>query len=138
MAKILKAKRNFNFYVEDFMEYCKLKGLSRKTMKSYESSLLLFSKYIEEEYQLSKVEEVKSKHTNEYVKFTKERGKYSYVSDDKTISINNPSIRKDFGKSVSPATINNYIRNLKVFFTWAVHNKIIKFSPMDTGQSVKL
>lgn len=138
MAKILKAKRNFNFYVEDFMEYCKLKGLSRKTMKSYESSLLLFSKYIEEEYQLSKVEEVKSKHTNEYVKFTKERGKYSYVSDDKTISINNPSIRKDFGKSVSPATINNYIRNLKVFFTWAVDNKIIKSSPMDKVQFVKV
>ena len=91
MAKILKAKRNFNFYIEDFMEYCKLKGLSRKTMKSYESSLLLFSKYIEEEYQLSKVEEIKLTHAKEYVKFTKERGKYSYVSDDKTVSINNPS-----------------------------------------------
>ena len=137
MAKILKTKRNFNFYIEDFMEYCKLKGLSRKTMRSYESSLLLFSKYVEEEFQLSKVEEVKLAHTKEYVKFTKERGKYSYVSDDKTISINNPSIRKDFGKSVSPATINNYIRNLKVFFTWAVDNKIIKSSPMDKVQFVK-
>lgn len=137
MAKILKAKRNFNFYIEDFMEYCKLKGLSRKTMKSYESSLLLFSKYVEEEFQLSKVEEIKLTHTKEYVKFTKERGKYSYVSDDKTVSINNPSIRKDFGKTVSPATINNYIRNLKVFFTWAVDNKIIKSSPMDKVQFVK-
>lgn len=138
MAKILKAKRNFNFYIEDFMEYCKLKGLSRKTMKSYESSLLLFSKYIEEEYQLSKVEEIKLTHAKEYVKFTKERGKYSYVSDDKTVSINNPSIRRDFGKAVSPATINNYIRNLKVFFTWAVDNKIIKYSPMDKVQFVKV
>lgn len=138
MAKILKAKRNFNFYIEDFMEYCKLKGLSRKTMKSYESSLLLFSKYIEEEFQLSRVEEIKSKHVNEYIKFTKERGKYSYVSDDKTVLINNPSMRKDFGKSVSPATINNYIRNLKVFFTWAVDNKIIKASPMDKVQFIKV
>lgn len=137
MAKILKAKRNFNFYIEDFMEYCRLKGLSRKTMKSYESSLLLFSKYVEEEFQLSKVEEIKLTHTKEYVKFTKERGKYSYVSDDKTVSINNPSIRKDFGKTISPATINNYIRNLKVFFTWAVDNKIIKSSPMDKVQFVK-
>lgn len=138
MAKILKAKRNFNFYIEDFMEYCKLKGLSRKTMKSYESSLLLFSKYVEEEFQLSKVEEIKLTHAKEYIKFTKERGKYSYVSDDKTVSINNPSIRKDFGKAVSPATINNYIRNLKVFFTWAVDNKIIKYSPMDKVQFVKV
>ena len=138
MAKILKAKRNFNFYIEDFMEYCKLKGLSRKTMKSYESSLLLFSKYIEEEYQLSKVEEIKLTHAKEYVKFTKDRGKYSYVSDDKTVAINNPSVRKDFGKTVSPSTINNYIRNLKVFFTWAVDNKIIKFSPMDKVQFIKV
>lgn len=111
MAKILKVKRNFNFYIEDFMEYCKLKGLSRKTMKSYESSLLLFSKYVEEEFQLSKVEEVKLAHTKEYVKFTKERCRYSYVFDYKTISINTPSIRKDFGKSVSPATTNNYIKH---------------------------
>lgn len=138
MAKILKAKRNFNFYIEDFMEQCNLKGLSRKTMKSYESSLLLFSKYIEEEFQLSRVEEIKSKHVNEYIKFTKERGKYSYVSADKTVLINNPSMRKDFGKSVSPATINNYIRNLKVFFTWAVDNKIIKDSPMDKVQFIKV
>ncbi|WP_288479896.1 hypothetical protein [uncultured Clostridium sp.] len=65
-------------------------------MKSYESSLLLFSKYVEEEFQLSKVEEIKLIHTKEYVKFTKERGKYSYISDDTTVSINNPSIRKDF------------------------------------------
>ncbi|ENZ01997.1 hypothetical protein HMPREF1092_01232 [Clostridium thermobutyricum] len=138
MVKILKTKRNFNFYIEDYMEYCKLKGLSIKTMKSYESSLLLFSKYVEEEFQLSKVEEIKLIHAKEYVKFTKERGKYSYVSDDKTVSINNPSIRKDFGKVVSPMTINNYIRNLKVFFTWAVDNKIIKSSPMDKVQFVKV
>ncbi len=138
MPKILKSKRNLNFYIEDFMEHCKLKGLSKKTMKSYEASLMLFSKYIEDEFQISRIEEIKGKHTNEYVKFTKERGKYSYVSDDRTVSINNPSIRKDFGKAISPATINNYIRNLKVFFTWAVDNKIIKTSPMDKIQFVKV
>lgn len=91
---ILKSKRNLNFYIEDFMEYCNLKDLSKKTMKSYESILLLFSKYIEEEFQIDKIQEIKIKHTKEYIKFTKERGKYSYVSNDKTILINNPSIRK--------------------------------------------
>lgn len=138
MPKILKSKRNFNFYVEDFMEHWKLKGLSKKTMKSYEASLMLFSKYIEDEFQLSRIKEIKDKYTNEYVKFTKERGKYSYVSDDKTVLLNNPTMRKDFGKAVSPATINNYIRNLKVFFTWVVDNKIIKSSPMDKVQFVKV
>ncbi|KXA04492.1 tyrosine-type recombinase/integrase [Clostridium perfringens] len=137
MVKILKAKRDFKFYIEDFMEHCNLKGLSRKTMKSYECSLLLFSKYVEEEFQLSKVQDIKLLHVNEYVKFTTERGKYSYLLDDKTVSMNNPSIRRDFGKAVSPATINNYIRNLKVFFTWAVDNKIIKSSPMDKVKFIK-
>ena len=138
MPKIVKAKRNFDFYIEDFMEYCKLKELSRKTMRAYESSLLLFSKYVDEEFQLLRVGEIKSEHVIDYIKFTKERGKYSYVTNDKTVAINNPSIRKDFGKSISPTTINNYIRNLKVFFTWAVDNKIIKKSPMDKVKFIKV
>lgn len=137
MPKILKSKRNFNFYIEDFMEYCKLKDLSKKTMKSYEATLKLFSKYLEEEFQVIKIEEVNVKHVNEYVKFTKERGKYSYVSDDKSVALNNPATRKDFGKTISTATINNYIRNLKVFFNWAVDNRIIKASPMDKIDFIK-
>ncbi|MGV3025795.1 hypothetical protein ACED96_08740 [Clostridium thermobutyricum] len=56
----------------------------------------MFSKYVEGEFQLSKVEEIKLIHAKEYVKFIKERGKYSYISDDTTVSIKNPSIRKDF------------------------------------------
>ncbi len=138
MSRILKSKRNLDFYIEDFMEHCKLKGLSKKTMKSYEASLMLFSKYIEDEFQMSRIEEIKVKHTNEYIKFTKERRKYSYVSDDKTVLLNNLTMRKDFGKAVSPATVNNYIRNLKVFFTWSVDNKIIKSSPMDKVQFIKV
>ncbi|MCR8745240.1 tyrosine-type recombinase/integrase [Romboutsia lituseburensis] len=137
MAKLLKSKKDFNFYVGDFIEYCHIKGLSKKTMKSYEASLLLFSKFVEEEYQINRLEDIKAKHTTDYVKFTKERGKYSYVSDDKTISINNPTARKDFNKTVSASTINNYIRNLKVFFNWALDKKLIKSSPMNAVKSIK-
>lgn len=138
MAKILKSKRNFQFYIEDFMEYCNIKGLSRKTMKSYEATLKLFSKFIDEEFQIMEVSDIKDKHIKEYIKFTKERGKYSYVSDDKSIVLNNPSARKDFGKAVSASTINNYIRNLKVFFNWLFENRIIKSSPMDKIEFIKV
>lgn len=138
MAKILKSKRSFEFYIEDFMEYCNLKGLSRKTMKSYEATLKLFSKFIDEEFQIMKISDIKDKHIKEYIKFTKERGKYSYVSDDKSVVINNPSVRKDFGKAVSSSTINNYIRNLKVFFNWLFDNRIIKSSPMDKIDFIKV
>lgn len=138
MAKILKSKRNFEFYIEDFMEYCNLKGLSRKTMKSYEATLKLFAKFIDEEFQIMKISDIKDKHIKDYIKFTKERGKYSYVSDDKSVVLNNPSVRKDFGKTVSASTVNNYIRNLKVFFNWLVDNRIIKSSPMDKIDFIKV
>ncbi|WP_428817758.1 tyrosine-type recombinase/integrase [Clostridium butyricum] len=138
MAKILKSKRNFEFYIEDFMEYCNLKGLSRKTMKSYEATLKLFSKFIDEEFQIMKISDIKDKHIKDYIKFTKERGKYSYVSDDKSVVLNNPSVRKDFGKNVSASTINNYIRNLKVFFNWLADSRIIKSSPMDKIDFIKV
>lgn len=38
--KLLKSK-NINFYFDDFMKYCTLKG-------SYQSTIILFIKYLEE------------------------------------------------------------------------------------------
>ncbi|WP_347707709.1 site-specific integrase [Clostridium sp. 1001271B_151109_B4] len=116
MSKILKSNRDIQFYIQDFMEYCRLKGLSVKTMSSYETTLKLLAKYLQEEYYISTLKEIKGEHISEYLKFTKDRGKYSYVSDDKTVGLNNPAGRKEFGKPVSDVTINNYIRNIKVFF----------------------
>ena len=49
MVKLLKSKKDINFYLGDFMEYCTLKDLSRKTLNSYESTLKLFIKYLKEE-----------------------------------------------------------------------------------------
>ncbi len=33
---------------------------------------------------------------------------------------------KDFGNQISDATINNYIRNIKIFFNYCVDRKCIK------------
>ena len=118
MANLLKNKKDLDFYIVDFMEYCNIKGLAIKTIKSYESTLMLFKKYLYEEYNIKYLKDIKQKHIQEYVKFTKQRGKYSYVYDDKTIKTNNPQNRKDFEKTVSNITINNYIRNIKVFFNY--------------------
>lgn len=112
--------------IEEFMFYCTNKNLAIKTRKSYESSLKLFQKYLEEEFNLLNVEMVTEKHIREYIQFTKERGKYSYVANVDTIGANNPQTRKDFGKTVSVTTINNYIRNIKVFFNFLLENKLIK------------
>ncbi|NRY62634.1 hypothetical protein [Clostridium beijerinckii] len=48
MAKLLKSTKNLDFYLGNFMEYCYLKELSKKTMSSYESKLQLFFKYLQE------------------------------------------------------------------------------------------
>lgn len=112
------------------MEDCHIRGLSKKTLGSYEGTLKLFAKFLMEEYGTALLTEIKPDHIEEYIKFTKDRGKYSYVSEDRTIKINNPAGRKDFGKTVSDITINNYIRNIKVFFNWAVTKRLIKRSPV--------
>ena len=41
MVKLLKSKKDINFYLHDFMKYCTLKG-------SYQSTIILFIKYLEE------------------------------------------------------------------------------------------
>ena len=44
-----------------------------------------------------------------------ERGKYAICANDNTKDINRPYNRSDYKKKVSPSTINNYLRSLKVF-----------------------
>ncbi len=115
--------------LEEFMINCTNKDLTKKTLMSYESTLKLFFKYLEEEFNITEVEKVEEKHIREYINFTKERGKYSFVVDVRTTSINKPHNRNDFGKEVSIATINNYLRNIKVFFNFCLENRYIKISP---------
>lgn len=131
MPIIGKKSKEFNFFIEDYMINCKMRDLSRKTMDSYEKTLKLFSKYLEEEYQITEIDQVENEHIKDYIKFTQNRGKYSYVGDDKTIAVNNPAVRKDFGKKVSNCTVNNYIRNLRAFFNWAKEIHIIRKNPME-------
>lgn len=137
MAKLLKQSKTLEFYLEDFMEYCTLKDLSKKTLNSYESTLQLFFKYLKEEYMINRIQDVTYEQVNSYLKFTKERGKYSYVSDDRTVKFNYPDMRKDFGNTISDTTINNYIRNMKVFFNYCLERKYIKSTPMENIKFLK-
>ncbi|GAA0123858.1 hypothetical protein UT300018_31760 [Clostridium faecium] len=107
---------------------CTNKDLSKKTMMSYESTLKLFFKYLDEEFNITEVEKGEEKHIREYIDFTKERGKYSFVADITTTSINRPHNRDDFGKEVSIATINNYFKNTKVLFNFCLDRRWVKIS----------
>ena len=95
-------------------------------MKSYEGTLKLFAKYLADEVNIFTPLKVTTKHIKDYLEFTKNKGKYSYVVDINSLKSNNPSARGDFGKQVSMYTVNNYLRNIKVFFTWLYDSEVIK------------
>ncbi|MGN0027026.1 MAG: site-specific integrase [Clostridium sp.] len=90
MAKLLKQSKTLEFYLEDFMEHCTLKDLSKKTLNSYESTLQLFFKYLKEEYMINRIKDITYEEVDYYLKFTKECGNYSYVSDDRAVKLNYP------------------------------------------------
>lgn len=116
--------------VDDFMNFCDYKNLSQKTIASYEQTLRLFIRYVQDEFNITKTEQVKEQTIYSYVKSIKERGKYTVVANDNTKKFNNPQNRQDFGKVVSTATINNYIRNLRVYFNYMYDNRLIRINPM--------
>lgn len=129
MPKISKRIYDFDESINDFMIYCTNKDLTKKTMKSYESTLKLFAKYLSDEINIFTPFKVTTKHIKDYLEFTKAKGKYSYVAESESIKFNNPSARGDFGKQVSMYTVNNYLRNIKVYFTWLYDSKVIKNNP---------
>jgi len=120
-----------DYQISDFMSNCQMKNLTRKTMASYEATLKLFERYLLDNYIITDAKLVKDEMVKKYVLYILERGKYSVCANDSTKDINHPYNRRDYKKKVSPATINNYIRNLKVFFNNLKEERVIKKSPMN-------
>ncbi|TGE38712.1 site-specific integrase [Desulfosporosinus fructosivorans] len=118
---------NFDLKIEEYMLYCSSRNLSPKTLKSYETTLKLFSNYLVKEHTVDDVEDVTKNHIRHYVKFLQERGKYTCMEEKGN---NKPSARTDFGKPISVNTINNYVRNIKVFFNWLADEDEIEKNPM--------
>lgn len=116
--------------IDDFLIYCDSKGLSPKTIKSYEQTLKLFERYLSD-LKITSLKKVSDKTILKYISFTRERGKYTIVANDNSKFYNHPENRTDLGKRITTTTINSYIRNLKVFFNYCVTFNILKTSPMD-------
>lgn len=49
----------------------------------------------------------------------------------------NPERRRDYRKQVSATTINNYLRNLKAFFSWLAADKYIQRDPLKKVKFLK-
>ncbi len=124
--------------ITDFIDYCSYKNLAIKTIKSYNQTLLLFAKYLEEEKNITDVRKVGKEIVEGYLSFTKERGKYSFTSSIDTLNKNHMDKRSDIGREISNTTLNNYLRNIKVFFNWLEENRIIKNNTVKECKFVKV
>lgn len=127
--------KDFNYYIEDFMLFCVSKNLAQKTMKSYEQTLKLFQLYMEKEQGIREIDKVTSKQIREYIGYLKERGKYTVQVAN--ADINRPQQRTDNGKDISITTINNYLRNIKVFYNYLDEEHIINDNPVRRIKQLK-
>ena len=131
-------EKELAWQIEEFMICCKSKDLRRKTMMSYEQTLRLFERWCKEALTLSYVDEITENVVRRYITELQERGKYTYCADEKSKSYNVPERRRDFRQPLSPITINNYLRNLRVFFAWLVEEDVLKTSPMRRIKALKV
>ena len=129
---------SFEWQIDEFMVFCRSRQLREKTMNSYEQTLRLFERWCAEELNITTVDKVSESVIRRYILSLQERGKYSFYANDKAKEINYPDRRRDFRKPISPITINNYIRNLRVFFNWLDRDYILKKNPMRKVQQLKV
>lgn len=127
----------FDWQIDEFMVYCRSKRLREKTIASYEQSLRLFERWCREQLAVEDVDKVTESVIRRYINDLQERGKYSFYCDDRTRGINHPERRRDFRKPISITTINNYIRNLRVFFNWLDVEIVIRKNPMKKIKQLK-
>lgn len=113
-----------------FMDYCHSKQLRPRTLLSYEQALKLFAVWLKESEEIHDVERVREAHIRRYIMELQSRGKYTACIDQRMTRINHPTNRRDYKEKVSSCTINNYLRNLRVFFTWLEETECIVQSPM--------
>ncbi|MCH7321878.1 phage integrase N-terminal SAM-like domain-containing protein [Solibacillus sp. MA9] len=125
----------FDIEIDRFMLDCTAKGLSVKTLKSYEQTIRLFAKWMFVEFEIDSPRLVKAEHLRSYIRSLGERGKYEWTVNDN--ANNNPKARDDYGKKISNTTIANYTRNLKVFFAYLYQEQVIRINPMKNVKNVK-
>lgn len=126
---------DFDVEIDRYMLDCAAKGLSIKTMKSYEQTLKLFARYLEDKFKITSAKVVKAEHLKEYMKDLAERGKYEMTSSLKPVNF--PERRPDYGKKVSMTTIANYTRNIKAFYGHLHSERYIRTNPVKKVKNMK-
>lgn len=128
---------DFEWLTDEFMLYCRSTQLREKTMSSYEQALHLFGRWLSDELKIYTVDKITENVIRKYIDDLMLRGKYTFYVNDLSKKKNFPDRRRDYRKPVSVTTINNYIRNIRVFFNWMEREYIIRKNPMKRIQQLK-
>ena len=106
-------------------------------MSSYEQALHLFGRWLSDELKIYTVDKITENVIRKYIDDLMVRGKYTFYVNDLSKKKNCPDRRRDYRKPVSVTTINNYIRNIRVFFNWMEREYIIRRNPMKRIRQLK-
>ena len=128
---------DFEWLTDEFMLYCRSTQLREKTMSSYEQTLHLFGRWLADELKIYTVDKISENVILKYIDDLMVRGKYTFYVNDLSKKKNYPDRRRDYRKPVSVTTINNYIRNIRVFFNWMEREYIIRKNPMKRIRQLK-
>ena len=128
---------DFEWLTDEFMLYCRSTQLREKTMSSYEQTLHLFGRWLSDELKIYTVDKITENVIRKYIDDLMVRGKYTFYVNDLSKKKNCPDRRRDYRKPVSVTTINNYIRNIRVFFNWMEWEYIIRKNPMKRIRQLK-
>lgn len=122
---------NFLIEIDRYMMDCTSRGLSVKTMRSYDQTLRLFQRYLNDKQSITKPESVKPEHIRAYFTYIRERGKYNALADDNMRHVNGLHNRRDVGRPVSETTLANYQRNIVAFFNYLYRENVVRKNPCD-------
>ena len=128
---------DFEWLTDEFMLYCRSTQLREKTMSSYEQTLHLFGRWLSDELKIYTVDKITENVIRKYIDDLMVRRKYTFYVNDLSKKKNCPDRRRDYRKPVSVTTINNYIRNIRVFFNWMEREYIIRKNPMKKIRQLK-
>lgn len=112
-----------------YMSCCQSRQLREKTMLSYEQSLKLFAVWLQEAEGITQVEHIKEGSIRRYIIELQTRGKYTFYSRKNSQAENEAKRRRDYNDQITNVTINNYLRNIRPFFSWLLEEEIIAKSP---------
>ena len=89
-------QKDFDFYIDEYMYYCRSKHLRPKTMQSYEQTLRLFERWCQEELEITEPGQVLEATVRRYICSLQERGKYTFYSIEEQTRTNCPERRRDY------------------------------------------